>query len=187
MDLRVKAVALVAGGYNITDTYLGFLGPDGFSDYIENLGVARQHQYQSGEIQYLPAVAGPPDFSPSAMPVEEAYTYYTRAQEHEAPNWENRLICSFDGAHRRLACTRPRPPRRTASACSPRHYGRAPDLPGTRRRSTSGRRSRRRCWIETTNHVELYDGVPHVPQALERIVPWLDENLKSRASEGSAK
>lgn len=35
-------------------------------------------------------------------------------------------------------------------------------------------------WIETTNHVELYDGVPHVPQALERIVAWLDENLKAR-------
>ncbi len=48
MDQRIRAVALVAGGYNITDTYLGFLGPDGFRDYIENLGVARQHQYESG-------------------------------------------------------------------------------------------------------------------------------------------
>jgi hypothetical protein len=41
-------------------------------------------------------------------------------------------------------------------------------------------------WIETTNHVELHDGAPHVAQALERILPWLEENMKSRADEGSA-
>jgi uncharacterized protein len=187
MDQRIKVVALVAGGYNITDTYLGFLGPDGFRDYIENLGVARQHQYESGEIQYLPAVAGPPDFGPSAMPVEEAYTYYTRAQEHEAPNWENRLtVASMEHivgwhvlGHAHLVEQPLLVVHGTTDVLLPPRYAqevyeRAPE-------------PKEICWIETTNHVELYDGIPHVPQALERIVPWLDENLKSRASEGSAK
>jgi fermentation-respiration switch protein FrsA (DUF1100 family) len=32
-------------------------------------------------------------------------------------------------------------------------------------------------WIETTNHIELYDQAPYLPQALERIVPWLEEHL----------
>ena len=91
MDRRVKTVALVAGGYNITDTYLGFLGAEGFRDYLDNLNSSRQRQYESGEIEYMPAVAGPPNYAPSSMPVQEAYEYYTRAHEREAPNWENRL------------------------------------------------------------------------------------------------
>lgn len=37
MDRRVKALALVAGGYNLTDTYLEFLGDEGFRDYVDNL------------------------------------------------------------------------------------------------------------------------------------------------------
>jgi hypothetical protein len=73
MDRRVKTVALVAGGYNITDTYLGFLGAEGFRDYLDNLNSSRQRQYESGEIEYMPAVAGPPNYAPSSMPVQEAY------------------------------------------------------------------------------------------------------------------
>jgi fermentation-respiration switch protein FrsA (DUF1100 family) len=32
-------------------------------------------------------------------------------------------------------------------------------------------------WIETSNHVELYDQAPYVPQAIEHLVTWLDIHL----------
>lgn len=41
-------------------------------------------------------------------------------------------------------------------------------------------------WVETHNHVELYGQIPYVPQALDRVVPWLEENLKVRVSAGGA-
>ena len=36
-DRRVKAAALIAGGYNISDTYLGLLGADGLAEYLQGL------------------------------------------------------------------------------------------------------------------------------------------------------
>ncbi|MBA3701392.1 MAG: alpha/beta hydrolase [Rubrobacteraceae bacterium] len=186
MDRRVNAVALVAGGYNITDTYLGFLGPDGFRDYIENLGEARQSQHESGEIQYMPAVAGPPDYAPSAMPVEEAYEYYTRAHKREAPNWENRLtVASMEHivgwnvlGHAHLLEQPLLIVHGTTDVLLPPRYAlevyeRAPE-------------PKEIFWVETHNHVELYDQEPYVPQALEKILPWLEDNLKGHVPDGDS-
>jgi fermentation-respiration switch protein FrsA (DUF1100 family) len=94
MDLRVKAVALVAGAYNITDTYREFLGEDGFATYPGNLNESRQRWYRTGELEYMPAIDG-----------------------------------------------------------------------------------KQLQWIETTNHVELYDRAPYVTQAVDYLVAWLDEHL----------
>jgi uncharacterized protein len=180
MDRRVKAVALVAGGYNITDTYLGFLGAEGFRDYLDNLNSSRQRQYESGEIQYIPAVAGPPDYAPSSMPVQEAYEYYTRAHEREAPNWENRLtVASMEHivgwnvlGHAHLLEQPLLVVHGTTDVLLPPEYARevyerAPE-------------PKEIFWVETHNHVELYDQIPYVPRALAKIVPWLEDNLGNR-------
>ena len=52
---------------------------------MDNLNAARQRQYETREVQYMPAVVGPPDYAPSAMPVQEAYEYYTRAKSARRP------------------------------------------------------------------------------------------------------
>lgn len=185
MDRRVKAVALVAGGYNITDTYYNLLGAEGFAGYVDNLNATRQRQYETREVQYMPAVVGPPDYAPSAMPVQEAYEYYTRAKEREAPNWENRLtVASMEHivswnvlGHAHLVEQPLLVVHGTTDVLLPPRYAQEVSERAPEPKEIS--------WIETTNHVELYDGVPHVPQALEKIVPWLNENLKDRAAEES--
>jgi len=58
LDPRVSAVALIAGGYNLTDTYVEFLGEEGFAQYLGQMADTRQRQFQSGEVQYMPAIAG---------------------------------------------------------------------------------------------------------------------------------
>jgi hypothetical protein len=178
MDLRVEAVALVAGAYNITDTYREFLGEEGFAEYLATLNDARRRQYESGELQYMPAIAGPPDYAPSAMPVEEAYEYYSRAHATEAPNWENRLtVASMEhivgwNVIARAHLIAPRPllvvHGTTDVLLPPRYAQEVHDRAGE---------PKQLAWIETSNHVELYDQAPYVPQALERLVPWLDEHL----------
>jgi uncharacterized protein len=179
MDLRVKAVALVAGAYNITDTYREFLGEEGFADYLTTLNDARRRQYESDELQYMPAIEGPPDYAPSAMPVEEAYEYYSRAHATEAPNWQNRVtVASMEhivgwNVIARSHLIAPRPllvvHGTTDVLLPPRYAQEVYDRAGEPKQLE---------WIETSNHVELYDRAPHVPQALERIVPWLDEHLR---------
>jgi uncharacterized protein len=179
MDLRVKAVALVAGAYNITDTYREFLGEEGFADYLTTLNDARQRQYESDELQYMPAIEGPPDYAPSAMPVEEAYGYYSRAHATEAPNWQNRVtVASMEhivgwNVIARSHLIAPRPllvvHGTTDVLLPPRYAQEVYDRAGEPKQLE---------WIETSNHVELYDQAPYVPQALERIVPWLDEHLR---------
>jgi fermentation-respiration switch protein FrsA (DUF1100 family) len=34
-------------------------------------------------------------------------------------------------------------------------------------------------WIETHNHIELYDQDPYVSQAVDALVPFLDKHLRS--------
>lgn len=182
MDRRVKAVALIAGGYNLTDAYLEFLGAEGFAGYVDTLNAARQRQYESGEWQYMPAIAGPPDYGPAAMPVQEAYDYYTSAHEREAPNWVNRLtVASMEHivgwnviGHAHLVAQPLLVVHGTEDVLLPPRFAqevfdRAPE-------------PKELVWIETHNHVELYDQQPYVPQALDRVVPWLDTHLAAAPS-----
>lgn len=179
MDLRVKALAIVAGAYNITDTYRDFLGEQGFAGYLETLNTARRQQYESGELQYMPAIAGPPDYAPSAMPVEEAYEYYSRAYSTEAPNWENRLtVASMEhivgwNVLARAHLVAPRPllviHGTTDVLLPPRYAQEVYDRAGE---------PKQLHWIETSNHVELYDQAPFVPEAIDTLVEWLGVHLE---------
>jgi fermentation-respiration switch protein FrsA (DUF1100 family) len=181
MDLRVNALAIVAGAYNITDTYRDFLGEEGFAGYLETLSSARQKQYESGELQYMPAIAGPPDYAPSAMPVQEAYEYYSRAHATEAPNWENRItVASMEhivgwNVLERAHLVAPRPllviHGTTDVLLPPRYALEVYDRAGEPKQLR---------WIETSNHVELYDQAPFVPEAVETLVGWLGEHLEVR-------
>jgi uncharacterized protein len=181
MDLRVKAAALVAGAYNLTDTYRDFLGEEGFASYLRTLNDARQGQYESGELEYMPAIAGPPEYAPSAMPVQEAYEYYSRAQATEAPNWENRVtVASMEqivgwNVLARAHLVAPRPllivHGTTDVLLPPRYAHEVYDRAGE---------PKELHWIETSNHVELYDQAPFVPEAIAKVIDWLRAHLPAR-------
>jgi uncharacterized protein len=186
MDRRVKAVALVAGGYDLTDTYLNFLGAEGFENLIGQLNKSRQHQFDSQTMEYMPAIAGPPAYAPAAMPVEEAFEYYSSAQDREAPNWQNRVtvesmehIIGWNVLGRAHLVAQPLlvvhgttdellPPRYAQEV-----YDRAPG-------------PKQLKWIRTGNHVQLYDQAPYVPAAIDHILAFLGQHLASRTSSVSA-
>jgi uncharacterized protein len=178
MDRRVKAVALVGGGYNITDTYCGFLGADGFAGYMDMLNASRQLVFESGEEQFMSAVAGPPDYAPSAMPVREAFEYYRRAHDTEAPAWQDRLtVASMEHiigwnvmGHAHLLTQPLIVVHGTTDALLPPVY--AQQVHDEASSST-----KELVWITTHNHVELYDQAPYVPQALAAVVPFPTEHL----------
>jgi uncharacterized protein len=180
MDRRVKAVALVAGGYNLTDTYLDFLGAEGFEEFTRQLNDSRQRQFGTRMVQYMPAVAGPPAYGPAAMPVQEGYEYYTSAQQREAPHWENRVtVESMEHiigwnviGHAHLVIQPLLVVHGTTDQLLPPRYAqevydRAPE-------------PRQLEWIETDNHVQLYDQDPYVPAAVRHVITFLDRHLAAR-------
>ena len=178
MDPRVRAVAFVAGGYNITDTYLGFLGADGFASYMQTLAAGRQLEFSTGEAQFLPAVAGPPDYAPSSMPVREAFEYYTRAHDTEASSWQNRLtvrsmeqIIGWNVTGHAHLVTQPLiVVHGTTDVLLPPAYAQQVH-------DQAASTAKEMVWITTHNHVELYDQAPYVPQALAAITPFLTAHL----------
>lgn len=182
MDRRVKAVALVAGGYNITDTYLEFLGNEGFEGFVQQLNESRQRQFRTGEVQYMLAVAGPPDFGPAAMPVEEAFEYYTSAQAREAPNWDNQLsVESMEHivgwnviGHAHLVAQPLLVVHGTTDQLLPPRYAQqvydqAPE-------------PKQLEWVRTDNHVQLYDQHPYVPEAVAHVIGFLARHLPARTA-----
>lgn len=187
LDPRVSAVALIAGGYNLTDTYVEFLGEEDFAGYLDQLADMRQRQFDSGEVQYLPAIAGPPDYAPAAMPVQEAFDYYTTAQEREAPRWENRLsaasmehIIAFNVIGHAPRVLQPLlvVHGTTDALLPPRYAQEVYDLAPEPKRLE---------WIETDNHVQLYDQQPYVPQAIDHVLAFFAEHLNPASDRAAAR
>jgi len=180
-DRRVKALAMIGGGYNITGTYWDMLGAEGFQGYLQNLNESRSTSYRTGNPQYLPAVATGPDYSPSAMPVREAYEYYSSAQQREAPAWENRLtvdsmesLLAWNVVPHAQQVTQPAlVVHGTTDVLLPPRYAQAVHD------GLSGPKDL--VWIETHNHVELYDQAPYVPLAVTAVLTFLARHQPLRA------
>jgi hypothetical protein len=56
-DKRVAAVVSIAGGYDIGGTFLANLGSDGFANFIGQINGLATREYESGETEYIPAIA----------------------------------------------------------------------------------------------------------------------------------
>jgi dienelactone hydrolase len=68
-DRRVKAVSIVASGLNLGDTLSEMLGKEGFVNFLKEFNKSRQKHYETGEVQYIPAVAT--DNKPAAITGDE--------------------------------------------------------------------------------------------------------------------
>jgi len=178
LDRRVKAVALIAGAYNISDTYLGLLGADAMAGYLDNLGAMRQRHYATGEQQWIPAVAPGPTYGPSSMPIREAYEYYTSAHEREAPAWQNRL--TYESMETLVGWSVVGHAHLLTQPLLVVHGTTDPLLPprfAQQVHDESASTDKQIVWVETHNHVELYDQDPYVGQALAAVVPFLTRHL----------
>jgi uncharacterized protein len=87
-DRRVAAVVSVAGGFDIGGTFLANLGAEGFAGFMRQINDLATREYETGQVQYLPAIA--PDLSNGLafMPNPEAFSYYDRTSRTDAPTWE---------------------------------------------------------------------------------------------------
>jgi uncharacterized protein len=173
-DKRVRAVVSVAGGFDIGGTFLATLGEQGFAGFLRQINDLLSKEYETGEVQYIPATA--PDLSAGLafMPNPEAYSYYTRTSRSDAPTWQNRVAVrslpsyfSYNAvAHAPLVA--PVPLLVVHGTVDlflwPEFAQRVYDAAGG---------DKEIAWVETHNHIELYDQEPYVSEAAGHVVRWL--------------
>jgi fermentation-respiration switch protein FrsA (DUF1100 family) len=178
-DKRVRGVVSVAGGFNIGGTFQQFLGVDAFAGFFRQINDLVQRQYETGEVQYIPTIARAlsADVPIAAMPNEEAFSYYDRTSRTDAPNWSNRMAASSFGpyfiynaiAHAPLVAPAP-----LLIVHGTRDLFLLPEYAQHAYDAAIG--PKELVWIETHNHIELYDQDPYVSEAVAHIVRWLESN-----------
>jgi fermentation-respiration switch protein FrsA (DUF1100 family) len=181
-DKRVAAVVSVAGGFDIGGTFLATMGADGFAGFFRQINDLSTKEYRTGEVQYIPAIA--PDLSDGLafMPNPEAFSYYDRTSRSDAPNWENRVaVKSLQSyfAYNAIAHATLVAPTPLLLVHGTVDLFLWPEFAQRVYDAASG--DKQITWIETHNHIELYDQDPYVSGAAAHITEWLGARLPQPA------
>jgi uncharacterized protein len=177
-DPRIRAVALVAGGYNDPRAMRSGLGDAGYRRAMAGSAVVHQRQQATGVVEYLPAVSDDPD-GEAVMAGAEPFAYYG-TERSASPGWVNRMtrlsireLLTFDAAIG-ADFLGPTPALvvhgRRDDFCSPASAQAVHD------RLTGPREL---LWLDTTNHIDLYDQPQYVDPAVARIADWMSTHLRS--------
>jgi fermentation-respiration switch protein FrsA (DUF1100 family) len=181
-DRRISAVVSIGGGFNIGGTFVKALGTDGFAGWMRSIN-DRATQGNSAQVQYVPAVAPDPGAGLAFMPNEEAYSYYVRTSAADAPTWENRVAVKslqpyfIYNAIPHAALLAPTPllvvHGTNDQFLLPEYAQAAYDM-------ATGPKDL--VWIQTHNHIEIYDHRPVVDQAANAAIDWLSKTLRPKGA-----
>ena len=181
-DRRLKAIAVVASGLNLADTMVELIGKEGFTAFLSGLSSSRQRHYDTGQAQYIPAVAT--NNKPAAMTGDEPFEYYGTSRAW-SPGWVNRYTTE---SVENLMAFNAVPYARHVSPtpllivhgkndkyCLPKFAQQVYDLAGDPKEI---------MWVDTTNHIDLYDVDKYVDPAIDKIVAWFDKYLRNKEIRG---
>ena len=165
-DPRVTAVAGVAGGYNSPAAFARSMGTEAYRGVLARFvdsGDARMPAVSAeGRPRWAAASRGSTT-APSARPARTGCNEVTAASLYSlmtldvlssADLLERTPLLVVHGTH--------------DDYCSPA---------GAQALVRPGRGPKTLEWIETTNHIELYDSEPHLDQALEKLVAFYGREL----------
>jgi fermentation-respiration switch protein FrsA (DUF1100 family) len=175
-DPRIRAVAFVAAAFNDPRAMRQGMGHDGYREQMRVFSEVEQRQYSTGRIEYIPAVDR--DGGPAGMPGREPWDYYG-TERSAAPGWVNRVtrlsireLLTFDaaiGADFLAGVPALFIHGRRDDFCSP---GAAEAI--YQRAQTADKEF---AWLDTTNHIDLYDNPTYVDPAAARLTGWLTKRL----------
>lgn len=173
-DPRIRAVAMVAAAFNDPRAMQRGMGDEGYRRTMLDLARTHQRQLATGQVDYLPAVSLDGE---AAMPGAEPFAYYGTDRSVSA-GWVNRVtrlsireLLTFDAAIG-ADFLAPTPALivhgRRDEFCSPQAAQEIHDrLEGPKRL----------VWLDTTNHIDLYDQPTYVEPAVDHIVTWMAQHL----------
>lgn len=186
-DRRLRAVASVAGGYNIGGTFQQMLGVDGFAKAYRAVNDLVQRERATGETAYVPTIAraATPEHPVVVMPNEEAFSYYDRTAKADAPTWSGRMTAAslepywlYNAvAHAPLVAPTP-----LLVVHGTRDLFLLPEYAQAAYDAyPAGHGARQLTWLETHNHIELYDQDPYVSEAAGVVRRFLDLHVRGPA------
>jgi uncharacterized protein len=175
-DPRVKALALIGVSYNNPQVLRErFGGPEAFRRLMSQFSEISRRQFETGEIEYWPAVN--PDGMPAGLPGPEPAEYYG-TERGAATRWENR--CTALSVMEELTIdTSVVAPLVAPTPLLIVHGTGDQACPGADARSAfdAAGEPKEFAWIETTNHIDLYDQGGPVSEAIDRAVSFFDARL----------
>jgi fermentation-respiration switch protein FrsA (DUF1100 family) len=173
-DPRIKAFAGIAGAYNTPYAMRSGMGPASYRQTLASFTAVAEEQDRGADAQYIPAVASEGE---AAMPGPEPFAYYG-TDRGASTHWENsvtrtsvRELLTVDnmiGADF-LSPTAGLIVHGVQDAyCSPDGAREAYDRMGEPKHIV---------WLDAYLHIDLYDGEPHVTQAVEAVTAFFAEHL----------
>jgi fermentation-respiration switch protein FrsA (DUF1100 family) len=175
-DRRIRALGLVAGAYNDPRAMRAGMGDQAYRATMLDLALAAQRRHLDGTLEYIKAVSDV-EGEPAGMPGAEPFAYYGTARGGAA-GWRNEItrlslreLLTFDAAIG-ADFLGPTPAivvhGRTDAYCSPEQAAAIHErLAGPKRM----------LWLDTTNHIDLYDRPAYVGPAASALSVWFDEHL----------
>ncbi|MET8876302.1 alpha/beta hydrolase [Nocardia sp. NPDC004604] len=173
-DPRIKAIALIAAAYNNPTLIRNRFGAVNFAALLEQFAQIAQRQFETGEIEYWPAVN--PAGMPAGNPGPEPFDYYG-TDRGARPGWENR--CTALSVLQELTLdVEAYLPLLTAPALIV--HGRGDQaIPVADAEAAFARtpEPKELLLLDTTNHIDLYDDDTYVLPAIDRAVAHFDRSL----------
>jgi uncharacterized protein len=174
-DPRIRALGLVAGGYNEAGAMRAGMGHERYRRLLLDAAEADAEAQATGQVRELAAVAA--DGGPAVMSGDEPFAYYG-TDRASSPGWHNRLTFTTIRELVTLDATAPialladtptvMVHGRTDAYCSPDQAAAVFErLPGLKDL----------VWLDTTNHIDLYDVPRYVDAAVDCLVEWFDRHL----------
>jgi uncharacterized protein len=178
-DRRLRVVAVVAGAFSNVRPMHDMLGHEGWvaqakassAVLLEDLRARRARM-----VQGMAPSSAPP--GTAAVQIDEGYNFYIQRKEQVAPSWQNGVtvesqynLMLYD-AIPYAALVTPTPLLVVHGTIddyfSPRYAQEVHETAGE---------PKKLVWIETTNHVQLYDIEPYVTEAAKAIASWLEAHM----------
>ena len=183
-ERRLAACASIAGGYDIGGTFQRVMGADGLAAYLRTVNELRDRERRSGETQYVPTIAKElsNDVPLAIMPTPEAYSYYERTSRDHAPTWSWTTSAASLEPYLTFNAISQAPlvaPTPLLIVHGTTDAALLPELAQAAYDAAVG--PKELVWIETHNHIELYDQDPYVSEAVGHVLGWLDRVLAQPA------
>lgn len=175
-DPRVRALALVGSGYNQPVLMRERFGHDVYDDLMEQFAAIAQRQYETGEVEYWPAAN--PDGMPAGIPGPEGWSYYG-TERGASPRWENRCTALSVKEELTVTAAHAYPMLATTPLLIVHGTGDQAVPPDDARGAFDAAAGHKDLvWLETANHVDIYDRDDLVAAAVDAAVGWFTTHLR---------
>lgn len=181
LDRRYRVVAVIGAFYGARQQLRDEMGHEGWIAQMRALEQGLLADFEAG--RPLSSPAGAPSSAPAGTalaPGDEAYDFYTSRHRQVAPDssWVNELTresvqntAEYDAiAYAPLVAPTPLlVVHGTVDPVVPPRYA--------QQVHTAAGEPKSMVWIETTNHVQIYDIEPQVGQATTALIDWLGDHM----------